>query len=190
MRATPPEVVEPEHVPVERGDTATAEPIASLVERARQSDRDAFGELYRLYHPPVFRLAQFYLGGAAEDAVAETFLRAWIALPRYRFTDAPFVAWLYGIARHVVADERADLRRVEPRSELPDRATEPPHHDRLALALAMKKLSRSDRRVIELKYLIGLTNAEVATAVGKSVGAINTQQWRALRSLRRLIGDR
>ena len=49
-----------------------------------------------------------------------------MALPdTYRNTGAPFVAWLYGIARHVVADERAARRRVEPRAEPPDQSTNP-----------------------------------------------------------------
>jgi RNA polymerase sigma-70 factor, ECF subfamily len=169
---------------------ALADHVSALVERARQSDKEAFGRLYQLYHGRVFRLARFHLDGAAEDVVAETFLRAWVALPRYRNTGAPFVAWLYGIARHVVADERAAQRRVEPRAEVPDRPTDPDQDDRLALAMAIERLPRVHRRVIELKFLIGLTNAEVAAALGKSVGAINTQQWRALRSLRAMMGER
>src|SRR5918996_2886549 len=99
--------------------------IPRLVERARRNDREAFGDLYRLYHGAVFRLARFHIGTGAEDIAAETFLRAWVALPRYRNTGAPFVAWLYGIARHVVADERAARRRVEPRAEPPDQSTNP-----------------------------------------------------------------
>src|SRR5712691_11183839 len=105
--------------------TIDAGQIRWLVERAREGDRAAFGELYRLCHGKVFRLVRFYLpGSGGEDAVAETFLRAWVALPRYRDTGAPFTAWLAGIARHVVADARRAGRRVEPRAELPDRPVE------------------------------------------------------------------
>jgi RNA polymerase sigma-70 factor (ECF subfamily) len=172
-----------------RVEASSSNRLTSLVERAVQNDREAFGELYGLFHAKVFRLARFHLNGSAEDAVAETFLRAWVALPRYRNTGAPFSAWLYGIARHVVADERKALRRVEPRSELPDRPTEPQEDDRLMLAMAIQRLPRLDRRLIELKFLMGLTNAEVAAALGKSVGAINAQQWRALRKLRASIGE-
>ena len=188
--AIPIGVVQDGKVPVESSRPLESEEIPSLVQRAQENDRDAFGELYRLFHAQVFRLARFYLDSSAEDAVAETFLRAWNALPRYRNTGAPFVAWLYGIARHVVADERLRRRRIEPRPEVPDRAIDPPPDDRLALAMAIQRLPEEDRRVIELKFLIGLTNAEVAAALGKSAGAVNTQQWRALRSLRRLIEEK
>jgi RNA polymerase sigma-70 factor, ECF subfamily len=177
-------------VPVESSRPLESGEVPSLVQRAQENDRDAFGELYRLFHARVFRLARFYLDSSAEDAVAETFLRAWNALPRYRDTGAPFVAWLYGIARHVVADERLRRRRIEPRPEVPDQPIDLPDDDRLALAMAIQRLPEEDRRVIELKFLIGLTNAEVAAALGKSPGAINTQQWRALRSLRRLIEEK
>lgn len=169
--------------------STSSDPVMLLVERALESDRQAFGELYRLFHGSVFRLARFYLNGAAEDAVAETFLRAWTSLPRFRNTGAPFSAWLYGIARHVVADERKALRRVEPRPHLPDRATEMPEDDRLMLAMAIERLPRLYRRLIELKFLMGLTNAEVSAALGKSVGAINALQWRAIRKLRGMIGE-
>jgi RNA polymerase sigma-70 factor (ECF subfamily) len=170
--------------------------VPRLVERARRNDREAFGDLYRLYHGAVFRLARFHIGTGAEDIAAETFLRAWVALPRYRNTGAPFVAWLYGIARHVVADERAARRRVEPRAEPPDQSTNPGpdervgQDDRLALAMAIARLPEEQRRVVELKFLIGLSNAEVAKAFGKSIGAINAMQWRAVRTLRRMLADR
>ena len=161
-----------------------------LVERARRGDREAYGELYRLHHAAVFRLARFRLGGeqAAEDAAAETFARAWAALPRYRFTGAPFSAWLYAIARNVSADEQRRRGRVEPRGTLPETSETPQHEDRLALAAAVAKLPKGQRAVVEMKFVLGLTNAEVATALGRSPGAVNAMQWRALRTLRRRLG--
>ncbi len=171
-------------------DIGTPERVSKLVQRAKQGDRDAFGELYRLYHAPLVRMARFHLGEAGEDAVAETFLRAWSGLPSYRDTGVPFVGWLYGIARHVVLDEMARRRRVEPRAELPERMKEIVVDDRLTLATAMNCLPEEQRQVLELKFLIGLTNSEVATALGKTPGAINAKQWRALEALRQILGER
>lgn len=164
-----------------------------LVERAKDGDKDAFGDLYRLYHAPLFRVARFQLGDighAAEDAVAETFLRAWVALPRYRDTGAPFVAWLYGIIRHVVLDELARGRRIEPCAELPDAAKGWTVDDQLTLSEAMERLPAEQRRVLELKYVLGMKNAEVASALGKTPGAINAMQWRALGTLREILEER
>lgn len=116
--------------------------------------------------------------------VSETFLRAWSALPRYRDTGAPFVAWLYGIARHVIADVRKSQRRVEPREQVPERLQESVPDDGLALQTAIRKLPKEQRQIIEMKFLLGLTNPEVAAILKKSIGAVNAQQWRALRAMR------
>jgi RNA polymerase sigma-70 factor, ECF subfamily len=167
--------------------------VPQLVEKAKRGDRDAFAELYRLHHARIFRMARLHLGelgDGAEDAVAETFLRAWTALPRYRVTGAPFVAWLFGIARHVVLDEVARGRRVMPSEELPERTRGWTVDDRLTLAQAMDRLPATQRQVVELKYLAGMRNEEVASALGKSKGAINAIQWRALGTLREILEER
>ncbi|MGH2581176.1 MAG: RNA polymerase sigma factor [Actinomycetota bacterium] len=167
--------------------------VPQLVEKAKRGDRDAFGDLYRLHHARIFRMARLHLGDlgdGAEDAVAETFLRAWAALPRYLDTGAPFVAWLFGIARHVVLDEVARGRRVMPREELPERTRGWTVDDRLTLAQAMDRLPTAQRQVVELKYLAGMRNEEVASALGKSKGAINAMQWRALGTLREILEER
>ena len=167
--------------------------VPQLVEKAKRGDREAFAELYRLHHARIFRMARLHLGDlgdGAEDAVAETFLRAWAALPRYRDTGAPFVAWLFGIARHVVLDEVARGRRVMPREELPERTWGWTVDDRLTLAQAMERLPVEQRQVVELKFLAGMRNAEVASALGKSKGAINAMQWRALGTLREILEER
>ena len=161
-----------------------------LVGRAREGDRDAFGDLYRLCHGTVYRFVRFHLPGTdGEDAVAETFLRAWAALPRYRDTGAPFSAWLVGIARHVVGDTHRVARRTEPRADLPDRAVEFQDQaaDRLVLAEAVARLPKEQRQVIEMKFLMGWTNQEVGHAMNKSIGAVNALQWRALGRLKNLM---
>jgi RNA polymerase sigma-70 factor (ECF subfamily) len=173
-----------------RAGLVRVEGVPSLVERSRQGDRDAFAELYRLFRGPIYRVARLHLGGRAEDAVSETFLRAWKSLPRYRPMGAPFGAWLYGIARHVVADQRASARREEARSMLPDRAEDPDTEERITLMGAIERLPKVQRYVIEAKFLVGLSNGEVAAALGKSIGAINTIQWRALRALHLTLGQR
>jgi RNA polymerase sigma-70 factor (ECF subfamily) len=175
------------------GEEQRLDEVPRLVDKAKRGDRDAFAELYRLHHARIFRMARLHLGDlgdGAEDAVAETFLRAWAALPRYRDTGAPFVAWLFGIARHVVLDEVARRRRVMPREELPERERGWTVDDRLTLAQAMDRLPTAQRQVVELKYLAGMRNEEVASALGKSKGAINAMQWRALGALREILEER
>lgn len=162
---------------------ATGELISELVRRAQQNDRDAFGQLYRLHYRSIYNLARFYMPQNAEDVVAETFLRAWEAIERYRDMGRPFAAWLYAIARHIVADELKARHRVEPRDELPDEPREWEHDDRLMLAMGLARLPKTQRAVIELRYLIGLSHKEIAAILRKSVGAVKAQRWRALQNL-------
>lgn len=159
-----------------------------VVRRAKAGDRDAFETLYRVHHPAVSRLCRFYLGSDIGDAVAEVFFRAWRGLPRYTETGAPFAGWLYGIARHVAVDELRRRGRSVPLAEVPDRAgPDPMMNEWFDLRRAIERLPREQRRVVELKFLVGLTNDEVARLVGTTPGAVNAKQWRALRTLAGLL---
>ncbi len=174
-----------------RGDAARdVDGEGELVERARRGDREAFGELFRLHHDRLYRLARAHVGDAADDVVAETFLRAWRGLDRYRPMGPPFVAWLYGIARHVVADELRRRSRVHLVAVAPDAPSEVAGEtDRLALAATIRRLPERQRQVLELKFLVGLSNEEVGRALGKSPGAVNAIQWRALEALRGMLEE-
>ena len=164
------------------------EQLSSLVARAQEGDAEAFAHLYRCYHGPVCRLTQFYLRESGEDAAAETFLRAWSSIHRYRTDNGtPFTAWLYGIARHVVQDELRAKQRTLPCEHLPERETMEPRDEAPFLRAAIKALPREQRQVIELKYLLGRKNPEVAAPLKKSSGAVNAQHWRARQTLHRLL---
>jgi RNA polymerase sigma-70 factor (ECF subfamily) len=161
----------------------------ALVARAKDGDRDAFGTLYREHVGAVSRVVRFRLGREDEDAVSEVFLRAWRGLATYRDTGVPFAAWLYGIARHVAVDVLRMAGRTEPRAEVPDREVDPMLAELLTVHDAIEQLPTEQRQVIELKYLVGMTNAEVADAMDTSTGAINAKQWRALRALADLLEE-
>ena len=162
----------------------------ALVARAKEGDRDAFGALYREHVAAVSRLVRFRLGREDEDAVSEVFLRAWRGVGTYRDTGVPFAGWLYGIARHVAIDALRASIRTEPRAELPDTEVEPMTAELLTLHDAIERLPTEQRQVIELKYLVGMSNAEVAAAMDTSPGAINAKQWRALKALADVLEER
>jgi RNA polymerase sigma-70 factor (ECF subfamily) len=162
----------------------------ALVARAQDGDRDAFGDLYRTHLPAVARLVRFRLGREDEDAISEVFLRAWRGLPSYRDTGVPFVGWLYGIARHVAIDALRREVRDEPRDALPDRTVEPMTAEVLTLRGAIDALPTEQRQVIELKYLVGMSNDEVAEAMDTTPGAVNARQWRALKALADILEER
>jgi RNA polymerase sigma-70 factor, ECF subfamily len=176
--------------PRRREGEPSREFILQLVAASQQNDREAFGHLYRLYYRRIYNLARFYVPQQAEDVVAETFVRAWAAIVRYQDRGRPFVAWLYAIARHVLADELKAQRRVEPRDELPDSPSESPQDDRIMLAMGLARLPVAQRRVLELKYLLGLSHEEIAAALRKTVGAVKALRWRGLQNLSVILTSR
>lgn len=170
-------------------DVGSIDPVRRLVERARDGDKDAYGQVFRLHHDAIFRYARLHVGAEAEDVVAEVFTRAWIQLPGYAYTGVPFVAWLYGIARHVVADEVRRQARLEYRPTIPETLEKWAEDDRLELADAITKLPAEQRQVIEMKFLMDMRNPEVAEALDTTTNAVNAKQWRALTALRDELKD-
>jgi RNA polymerase sigma-70 factor, ECF subfamily len=174
--------------PLDLGDEA------ALVERAR-GDRRAFALLYRRYVAPVYGYCYHRLGTkeAAEDATSLVFAKALTALPGHH--GGSFRAWLFGIAHHVVAD----ARRARGPDEFLDAATvvvdaspSPEElvlvdEDRRLLRQLLAQLPADQRHIVDLR-LTGLTNVEIAQALGRSRGAIDVAYHRALVRLRILVG--
>lgn len=162
---------------------------ASVGDRA---ERAAFAEVYRAWAAPVYRYCRVRLGTreAAEDATSATFLRAMAGFEGFRGGSLP--AWIFAIARNVVADSARDrARSAEPIESALDRPDPAPGPEDVALAgdvarmleFMLEPLTADQRQVIELR-LAGLTGAEIAVVMGKSKAAVKMQQLRALRCLR------
>jgi RNA polymerase sigma-70 factor (ECF subfamily) len=97
---------------------------SELVVRCLEA-KEAFGELYRRHAPAIFGFLKGMHRGdehAAADSLQETFLRAWNALRRFDH-DRPLRPWLLAIAGNVARDAIAKTKKMEVRSELPDRAS-------------------------------------------------------------------
>src|SRR5262245_54446702 len=167
----------------------------ALVLRAIQRDQEAFGELYDRHAVRVYRHIYYMVGNAAEaeDLTAQTFLRAWEAIPRYQVRGAPFVSWLLRIAHNMGVSY---LRSKRESSQLhdgiiddkmrrdPESAYEQTAEEELVRA-AILKLRDEQRQVIILRFIEDLDYREVAEIIGKSVAAIRVIQHRALNALRK-----
>jgi RNA polymerase sigma-70 factor, ECF subfamily len=120
----------------------------------------------------------------AEDVVAGTFVVAW-----RRFADAPEeelrLAWLYAIAARVLANQRRSLRRLAAlRSRLHAVPAAAPEQGELRDVLAaLGQLRRDDQEVLRLAAWEGLTNAEIAVALGCSENAAAIRLHRARKRL-------
>jgi RNA polymerase sigma-70 factor (ECF subfamily) len=157
-----------------------------LVRAAQNGDVDAFEELVRRYQTSIYRVALRMLGSRADaqDAVQETFVRAWRALPRFRH-DSAISTWLYRIVTRRALDRIASRRSTGTLDEVeveagPDPAQAAEHQERLrAIRRAIAKLPPDQRAALVLREFEGLSYQEVAQVLGASVPAVKTRIHRA-----------
>jgi RNA polymerase sigma-70 factor (ECF subfamily) len=117
------------------------------------------------------------------------------ALPGYREQGRPFLAFVYGIAAHKVADARRSTARdkSEPVGEVPDSADKSagPEGSLLAdefsdrMARLLTVLPEQQREIVVLRVVVGLSADDTAESVGTTPGAVRVAQHRALARLRR-----
>ena len=170
----------------------------TLVDGATAGDREAFGELYERYVTRVFKHVFYMVNDVdvAEDLTEQTFLRALEAIHRYEWRGVPFLAWLLRIARNLYFNDRRVQRN---NSSIHNKwngggAPSPEFYceaklDGEEVWRAVRALDGDQRQVIVLRFMDGLSYAEVADVLGKSVGAVRVAQYRALRALRGELED-
>lgn len=167
-----------------------------LVEQARDGEGDAWVALYRSAYPRLRSYAARHGGyDVADDLVSETMARAVAGIERFRWETVGFDAWLFGILRRVCADHhrqrgrrRRDIGRAEVEADGPgDALFRAEDHSEVMRAFAL--LTPSERHLLELRVIAGLSAEEVAHVLGKRAGAVRTAQSRALAHLRQLLGE-
>jgi len=178
--------------------------IRDLVARAQASDADAFGELYDRYVGLIYRYIYYRVGGVelAEDLTSETFLRALRRLDSFSWQGRDIGAWFVTIARNLIADHFKSSRyRMEISTDTMLAAHQGtplaagPESEVLAhltnevLIGAIRKLVPEQQECVVLRFLEGLSVNETALAMSKNDGAIKALQYRAVRSLARLLPE-
>ena len=187
------------HAPAE-GEVAVT---LALVQRAQGGDTEAFGELYDRYVDLVYRYVYYRVGSAqvAEDLTSETFLRALRRLSSFTWQGRDVGAWFVTIARNLIADHYKSSRyRLEMTTddvsesgakltqEGPENAVLEAMQNKVLLE-AVKQLNAEQQECIVLRFLQGLSVSETAQAMGKNDGAIKALQYRAIRTLGRLLPE-
>jgi len=174
-----------------------------LIEAA-QRDPVCFAELYESY----FELVYVYVArrvrnrAETEDLTAEVFRKALVNLPRFKWTGAPFAAWLFRIASNMIADRvKRAAREGNPQPSLTiglvprgqSGATQAQQKEledcerRAQLFHLVDELAEDQRRVVVMRFAEEKSIGEIARELGRSEGAVKQLQFRALENLRKKL---
>jgi RNA polymerase sigma-70 factor (sigma-E family) len=142
----------------------------------------AFSDLYRLAYRVSYRILGDRL--EAEDIAQEALARATLRWDKLH--EQP-EGWITRVASNLAIDRFRRLRRrpVAPRGPLgvvDERTAE-----RCDLVAALRRLPRRQREVVVLRYLADFSEADVAKALGCSVGSVKTHASRGLSALRQSL---
>ncbi len=165
--------------------------VEMLMARYQQGDFTAAATLIRRLSPQLHRffVIQSASRGDADDLLQETWLRIHQARQTYR-PGEPVLPWLYAIARHIRVDHYRKARRTAAREErldrLPEAAALPAAASGAAadLEALLADLPESQREVIQMLKVAGMSLEEVARATSSSVGSVKQKAHRAYGRLR------
>jgi RNA polymerase sigma-70 factor, ECF subfamily len=156
---------------------------------------------YQAHGEAVYNYVRFQVAepDAAEDIVADTFLKALRAVERYDETRGAARSWLLAIARNLVQDHRrrGRVRQYVALGTMGDLVADGPSPEEQLLRKeevgrvldALADLGDDDREIVSLRYGSGLDGREVAEVLGISEANVRTRLWRALKRLKATLGE-
>ncbi|MCH7797576.1 MAG: RNA polymerase sigma factor [Planctomycetes bacterium] len=176
--------------------------LEETLQRAAAGDEIAWREIVETWSPRVFGLIRAQCGNVdlAEEITQSTFCTVVERIGRYSEVGR-FESWLFRIAMNRLRDEMRRRRRhanpVETETLIglagaadgPPEPSPPGGEERSALEAALARLSESDRQVVHLRHISGLSFARIAEILGEPLGTVLARQHRALKKLRQHLAD-
>jgi RNA polymerase sigma-70 factor, ECF subfamily len=158
-----------------------------VVRRAKRGNADAFEDLARAVSPSLVRFlrGRGLTASETEDALQEVLIAAWRSLPRLRRVDR-FAPWVFGIAVHRASDV---YRRRRSNDAVADDQLSIYGEPRMRIVELVGRLPVAQREVLLLRYLVGLSEAETAAALGVRVGTVKSRAARGAAALRIIIAE-
>jgi RNA polymerase sigma-70 factor, ECF subfamily len=156
------------------------------------ADEQGLKDAFVAYRTELTSLARRTLGNGhlAEDAVQETFARAWRARDRYDASLGSLRTWLYSIERNLLVDMARSQQRQDTRDSWLAAASEPiVDHVEQAMASwqveeAVRHLTPEHRTVIVEIYLKSRTSKEMAERLAVPEGTVRSRLFYALKALK------
>jgi len=170
-----------------------------LLERAQQFDPKALAEIFDAYSERIYGYIYRRTGSPSlsEDMTGEVFLRLLEAIKTKHGPRTNLLAWLYRVAHNLIVDHYRRQSKSKTQSledwlvSIPDNMSDKVDKEMTTeqLRLAIGRLTLDQQQVVVLKFVEGLSNAQVGIILGKPEGAIKSLQHRALAALRRQIEE-
>lgn len=167
--------------------------LGRILQRCREGDRDAFEDIVDRYGLQLLRTARLILGdeALAEDAIQETFLKAWQQIKSLREDDPG--PWLTRIAMNESITSYRRRHRFDRLTErfgrFQNSKPEVTSESRLDLVRALDRLPVEQRAAIALRYYQDLSVEETAAVLHIPVDTLKSRLKTALRRLRELTGS-
>lgn len=169
--------------------------LSRLIRDAQHGSTQAFGEIYRMLLPKIFRFVWYEVRDkqTAEDLTQVTFLRLWKAINSYDADKGSFPSFTFAIARNLIIDWQRKKRpvslevigEIEERDETIDTLIQQEVVDRVRQALAT--LPAQDRQLVVLRHFEEVPYEEIAKIMGKQEGAVRVKLHRILRQLKGIL---
>jgi RNA polymerase sigma-70 factor (ECF subfamily) len=172
----------------------------NLIKQAVLGDSSAFGSLYDHYQAMIYRFVMVKVGSReeAEDITHHVFLSAWQKVGTYKYRGYPFSSWLYQIARNLVIDHYRSKKNDVSLDKMDPDSSVIPAVEQFDLAtklqiekvhIAIKELKADYQDVIILRFIEDMPLKETAAALKKSEGAVKLIQHRAIKELKKKLGN-
>jgi RNA polymerase sigma-70 factor (ECF subfamily) len=174
--------------------------LDSLIERSGRGDRDAFRQLYDRVSPKIMAISLRMLGDhhQAEDVLQQTMLAAWNAAADFDRRKSGASTWLVSIARYRALDllrksqrqrstleaQGQDVIQVLGHDQPLSRSSDLPARTQSRLEECLREIRRDEAGCIELAYIDGLTFAEIAARLDRSLGTVKSWIRRGVQKLR------
>jgi RNA polymerase sigma-70 factor (ECF subfamily) len=177
-----------------------------LMDRLAGRDLIAFEALYDRYGDLVYSVSLRIVGDTyvAEDVTQDVFLRVWRRPDQFDLSRGKFVTWLLSVARNRSIDQRRSQSRRLRHEALPateeDEDVLPSENDRddpafatvlseerAAVRAALAVLPPEQKLTIQLAYFAGMTQQEIANALGQPLGTVKTRMRLGMQKMRNAL---
>jgi RNA polymerase sigma-70 factor (ECF subfamily) len=171
-----------------------------LLAQAREGSQDAVMRIYESYFPPIYNFIRLRVSDPilAEDLASEVFLKLVNALRGRTAPHHSLRGWLFRVARNAIHDHYGKNRQMTTEA-LEEWMPAPPDNEPEVMfghslsveraRSAIRKLPAEQQEVLILRFGQMLSLEETADILGKKIGAVKSLQFRAVNTLRAVLGE-